>query len=163
MLSNQNVLNNDINFYVYRYISENDYKKEVARTPIEVGDVFLTIVGTIGRSAVVPPSMPRCAIQRSIALLRSGIFPYYLSIYLRSPIAHEYFDKYGKGTAQKGIYLNKISLLNVPIPPLVEQRRIVAKVDQLMSLCDKLEAGLMRSQAESERLMEVVVGRMLAG
>jgi hypothetical protein len=32
-----------------------------------------------------------------------------------------------------------------------------------MSLCDKLEAGLMRSQADSERLMEAVVGRMLAG
>jgi len=41
--------------------------------------------------------------------------------------------------------------------------RIVARVDQLMSLCDKLEAGLMRSQADSERLMEAVVGRMLLG
>ena len=41
-------------------------------------------------------------------------------------------------------------------------RRIVARVDQLMSLCDELEAGLMRSQADSERLMEAVVGRMLA-
>ena len=41
-------------------------------------------------------------------------------------------------------------------------RRIVARVDLLMSLCDKLEAGLMRSQADSERLMEAVVGRMLA-
>lgn len=49
------------------------------------------------------------------------------------------------------------------LPPLAEQRRIVARVDQLMSLCDKLEAGLLRSQADSERLMEAVVGRMLAG
>ena len=41
--------------------------------------------------------------------------------------------------------------------------RIVARVDQLMSLCDKLEAGLLRSQADSERLMEAVVGRILTG
>jgi len=41
--------------------------------------------------------------------------------------------------------------------------RIVARVDQLMSLCNKLEAGLMHSQADSEKLMEAVVGRMLAG
>jgi type I restriction enzyme S subunit len=41
-------------------------------------------------------------------------------------------------------------------------RRIVARVDQLMSLCDELEIGLMRSKADSERLMEAVVGRMLA-
>ncbi len=39
---------------------------------------------------------------------------------------------------------------------------IVARVDQLMSLCDELEAGLMRSQADCEKLMEAVVGRMLA-
>jgi len=41
--------------------------------------------------------------------------------------------------------------------------RIVARVAQLMSLCDELEAGLMRSQADSEKLMEAVVGRMMAG
>ncbi len=40
--------------------------------------------------------------------------------------------------------------------------RIVAGVDQLMSLCDELEAGLTRSQADSEKLIRAVVGRMLA-
>jgi len=43
-----------------------------------------------------------------------------------------------------------------------DQRRIVAQVDQLMSLCDKLEAGLLRSQADNERLMEAVVSRVVA-
>jgi len=41
-------------------------------------------------------------------------------------------------------------------------RRIVARVDQLMSLCDELEAGLLRSQADGERLMEAVVSRVVA-
>ena len=40
---------------------------------------------------------------------------------------------------------------------------IVGRVDHLSFLCDKLEAGLMRSQADSEKLMDAVVGRMLAG
>jgi len=43
-----------------------------------------------------------------------------------------------------------------------EQNRIVSKLRDLMSLCDKLEAGLMRSQADSEKLIRAVVGRMLA-
>jgi len=38
-----------------------------------------------------------------------------------------------------------------------------ARVDKLMSLCDKLEAGLLRSQTDSEKLMEAVVGKMLGG
>jgi hypothetical protein len=41
-------------------------------------------------------------------------------------------------------------------------RRIVARIDQLMSLCDELEAELLHSQADSEKLMESVVGKMLA-
>jgi len=45
----------------------------------------------------------------------------------------------------------------------LEKLHIVARIDQLMSLCGKLEAGLMRSQADSERLMEAIVGRMLGG
>ena len=43
------------------------------------------------------------------------------------------------------------------------KKRIVARVDQFMSLCDKLEARLVSPQADSERLMEAAVGRMLAG
>jgi hypothetical protein len=43
------------------------------------------------------------------------------------------------------------------------KRRNVARVDRLMSLYDELEAVLMRSQADGERLMEAVVGRLLAG
>jgi type I restriction enzyme S subunit len=61
------------------------------------------------------------------------------------------------------ISLRDLKEMIVLIPPLAEQHRIVAKVDQLMSLCDELEAGLMRSQADSERLIRAVVGKMLAG
>ena len=42
-----------------------------------------------------------------------------------------------------------------------DKRRIVARVDQLMFLCDELEARLARSQANGERLMEAVVSRIV--
>ena len=50
----------------------------------------------------------------------------------------------------------------VPIPPFEEQKRIVAKVDQLMALCDELEAGLVQAQTDGGKLMETVVHRVLA-
>jgi len=62
------------------------------------------------------------------------------------------------GISREGLSMKNLQDFLIPIPPLEEQNRIVARVDQLMSLCDKLEAGLMRSQADSERLMEAVVG-----
>lgn len=50
----------------------------------------------------------------------------------------------------------------IPLPPLTEQKRIVAKLNQLMALCDKLEAKLTQSQADSEALMDAAVRQVLA-
>ncbi len=51
----------------------------------------------------------------------------------------------------------------IPLAPLKEQKRIVAKVDQLMTLCDELEAGLAQAQTEGGQLVEAVVHHVLAG
>ncbi|MBU0986924.1 MAG: restriction endonuclease subunit S [Proteobacteria bacterium] len=65
-------------------------------------------------------------------------------------------------TAQPVISGGKIYPLLVPLPPLSEQKRIVAKIDQLMALCDELETSLSKSQTDCNRLMEAAVGKILA-
>jgi type I restriction enzyme S subunit len=50
----------------------------------------------------------------------------------------------------------------IPLPPLEEQKRIVTRVDQLMELCDRLEAGIRQVQEDGEKLMEVAVSGLLA-
>ena len=50
----------------------------------------------------------------------------------------------------------------IGLPPLAEQKRIVAKVDELMALCDKLETSLSQSQTDCGRLMEAAVAEILA-
>jgi type I restriction enzyme S subunit len=59
--------------------------------------------------------------------------------------------------------INQGTLLQLPLPlaPLAEQHRIVAKVDELMALCDRLEAQLTSSQSESRRLLEAVLHQAL--
>jgi type I restriction enzyme S subunit len=56
----------------------------------------------------------------------------------------------------------KLASTMVPVPPLAEQRRIVAKVDQLMALVDKLEAQIAESTTRAEKLMEAIVGELTA-
>lgn len=55
-----------------------------------------------------------------------------------------------------GLALNKTTLraFPIPVPPLAEQRRIVAKVDELMAVCDELEQSLATEQTERARLLE---------
>lgn len=163
MLSSQNIREDGaIDFSSpSRYVSLDDFERENSRTDVRGGDVLLTIVASLGRSAVVPDNAPAFALQRSVAVIRTGLIPSYLAIFLRSPVARAYYDKHGKGTAQRGIYLGKLGDLPVLVPPIAEQSRIVARVDELMRLCDALEV---KSRIEAEghaRLLDTLLNLVI--
>jgi type I restriction enzyme, S subunit len=65
------------------------------------------------------------------------------------------------GIAQKTVPLSGLRRILVPIPPIAEQHRIVAKVDELTALCDRLQAQLTTTQTESRRLLEAVLHEAL--
>lgn len=114
-----NVLRDDGITY-HQYVTELTY--------IEVGDVLLTIVGSIGRSAVVQNNN-HFALQRSVAVIKPCLInPLYLMHIVQSPQIQKWLTDNSKGTAQKGIYLNALSLMIIPIPPLAEQARIVEHI-----------------------------------
>jgi type I restriction enzyme S subunit len=69
---------------------------------------------------------------------------------------------YVTGTAQPKMNQAKMNGIPVALPPEAEQRRIVAKVDELMALCDRLEAQLATAHSESRRLLEAVLHEALA-
>jgi type I restriction enzyme S subunit len=81
--------------------------------------------------------------------------------YLRVYINSINLESYITGMAQPKMNQAKMNSIPVPLPPLAEQRRIVAKVDHLMSLCDALEAKLKQAQTDSDRLLAAAVQRSL--
>jgi type I restriction enzyme S subunit len=64
---------------------------------------------------------------------------------------------------QKTVNQGHIGSLTIPLPPLAEQRRIVAKVDQLMALVDQLETQLATSDLEGRRLLNAVIHEIIDG
>ena len=79
MLSAKNIQNGKIHFDGLRLLSTDDFELENNRTNISAGDVLLTIVGAIGRTAVVPATAPEFTLQRSVAVLKSNLMnPNYL-------------------------------------------------------------------------------------
>ena len=123
-INDNSILMNEIS----RWITNEEWKIENQRTNIEVGDVLLTIVGSIGRSAVVQNNN-HFALQRSVAVIKPCLInPLYLMHIVQSPQIQKWLTDNSKGTAQKGIYLNALSLMIIPIPPLAEQARIVEHI-----------------------------------
>lgn len=134
MLSARNIGDGILIFdEAYRFISVKDFKVEHARSNVAPGDVLLTIVGSIGRSVVVPKDTEPFALQRSVAVIRPILVdPNFLAFSFRAPFSQSFFDENAAGTAQKGVYLRTLAKMPVLLAPLAEQRRIVAKIDELL-------------------------------
>jgi type I restriction enzyme S subunit len=142
MLSGKNVRDGFVTLDASRYVSEADLEVEHRRYTVEPQDVLICIVGSIGRSAVVPDGFPRVALQRSAALVRvPTVVAEYVTLVIRSPLGQDFLSSHAKGTAQLGVYLGTLANTPIPLPPLAEQHRIVARVDELMGLLDRLEAA----------------------
>ena len=152
MLSARNVSEYQINFDDYRLISESDFEVENSRTNVSPGDVLLTIVGTIGRTAVVPAGIQPFSLQRSVAVLKvHGVAARYLAYALDTPIQQQWLADNAKGTAQKGVYLKTLGTAKIPLAPTKEQTRIVEKLEELLS---DLDAGVAELKAAQKKLAQ---------
>ena len=132
MLSSQNVFDSRLDLSNYRFVSKEDFQRENQRTRVSAGDVLLTIVGTIGRSLVVTDVMPPFMLQRSVAVLgpdHSLLQPEFLARVLQSPKLQSTLQSLAQGVAQKGVYLNTLRELQIPLPPLEVQKEIVAEIE----------------------------------
>jgi len=109
------------------------------------------------KSFVFPDLMIRVRISRSMNLR-------FIHLALISPLLRGYFSSEATGASSSMPKISQGILLNapIPVPPLDEQDRIVAKVDELMALCDRLEAQLTTAQTESRRLLEALLHQALA-
>lgn len=139
----------------FRLIDEDEFNKENERTRIEDGDVLLTIVGTIGRSCVVRNITRRFTLQRSVAVFGSNkIVPEFLSLQFKSPEMQVYLERNSKGAAQKGIYLKQLKNIYIAVPPFDEQKRIVGKLESLLSRIEKTIDSLQLSIELKNSLMQ---------
>jgi type I restriction enzyme S subunit len=127
------------------------------------GDILLVSVGaTLGRLSVLDHDRDMVLV-RSVTVIRPCLVDRsFFATALRSPIVQDSIWRGVKQSAQPCLYLAQSSSLPIPLPPLAEQHRIVAKVDELLALVDRLKADLAESRARQERLAVTLIGTALA-
>ena len=138
LITSKNISNGYLDFSNIKYISKIDADKIDQRSKVNKGDIIFAMIGTIGNPIIVDTNK-RFSIK-NVALLKC--FSKYLNMqyilnYLY--ILQNVFKENSNGAVQKFISLNKIRLSPIPLPPLAEQKRIVAKIDRMMIQIDEIQ------------------------
>lgn len=131
---------------------------------IRTGDLVYCLRGaTFGKTAFVDP-YEEGAIASSLMIIRPFITELnkYIFQYLVSPFGKQQLFRFDNGSAQPNLSAGNVTLYVFPLPPLAEQHRIVAKVDELIALCDILKAHLADAQTTQLHLADAVVEQAVA-
>ena len=129
----------------HNYISCELYNKLTQNAKPEKGDILLTRVGAgIGEAAIIDIDLD-FAIYVSLTLIKLVdnhlIDNRYVLYWLNSPIGISSVKKniYGKNASQGNLNVQNVRDFLIPLPPLAEQKRIVAKLEEILPLCDRLK------------------------
>jgi type I restriction enzyme S subunit len=164
LIRTTNVRDGRFNLKEPKFVDEITYARWSARCEPEPGDILITREAPMGEVAIIPPGMKICLGQRMmlVRLAPHTIDPRFLLQSLSDPELMERVQDKPIGATVQHLRVGGVETLLIPLPPLAEQQRIVAKVDDLMALCDQLEAQLTITQTDSSRLLEAVLEAALA-
>jgi type I restriction enzyme S subunit len=129
------------------------------RTQLEGGEILITIVGTIGRTAVVPRSLNGANVARAIGVipLTAMVNPWWVSLWFESPAVRLRMTSAAHEVARKTLNLEDVRRAPVAIPPLNEQDQIVQAADQALSLVGKTREELNLALIRARRLRDAVL------
>ena len=109
---------------------------------LKFGDILTNIVGaSIGRTAIYNLNSENSNINQAVCIIRliNLDFRMYIIKFLNSPIAFQMMTNNSVDSARANLSLSSVSNFLIPLPPLAEQKRIVKKIEELMTFCEKLK------------------------
>lgn len=143
-LRSQNVWNDGVRLDDVVYIPESIHER-MQNTHVKADDILLNITGaSLGRCAKVPDGFPEANVSQHVTIIRLVLrdLRHFIHLWLLSPMGQKMIWGRQVGMAREGLSKKVLEQFEIPIPPLTEQKRIVARVDELMALCDRLESQL---------------------
>ena len=153
-----------LDFSDAKMISEEDYERLSRKIKIRRGDIIYSRIGArLGKARLVEVDT-RFLISYSCCLVRvldAFVDRRFVQKFLDSKLALNQAHKGAQSIGVPDLGLGEIKAFQIPLPPLAEQKRIVAKVDQLMTLCDALETKLTASETQSTQLLSAAVHHLL--
>jgi type I restriction enzyme S subunit len=158
-----NIREREFRFEGLRYVNEDTYDYWSRRCPPESGDIMFTREAPMGEAAIIPKGVKWCLGQRTMLIrpMHEYVSNKFILLALTEPHLLERASEHAVGLTVKHLRVGDVENLNIPLPPLAEQHRIVSKVDELMALCGQLKARLADAQTTQLHLADAVVENAL--
>lgn len=131
------------------------------RTFLKGGEVVMTVRGTLGGIAIVPPQCSGFNVSREVAMLAlvEPAMAQPAALFIASSPLENWLMRRTKGIAYTGINIETLKALPIPVPPIDEQQRIVAEVDRRLSLIRETEDQVDANLQRAERLRQSVLSK----
>jgi type I restriction enzyme, S subunit len=158
-LRSQNIRNEGLLLDEVAYITDETNEK-MSNTIVFPNDILLNITGgSLGRCAIFPENLKMANVSQHVTIIRltSLSSVRYMHLSILSPYIQNLIWGRQVGANREGLSKKILELFEIPIPPLDEQLRIVAKVDELFALCDALKERIDESQKIKVKLADAVV------
>jgi len=141
------------------YLDPEMVEKRWAHFKLEPGDIVLSSSASLGKVAKVRDDAVGCIVYKGLIRFRpySVLYESYLTTFMSSPEFLHQVNKSKTGAAIQHFGPTHLKKMLIPLPPLAEQHRIVAKVDELMTLCDALKARICEAETSRTHLADAVV------
>jgi type I restriction enzyme S subunit len=165
LLSAKDVLEAGVTFDDAKYVSAADAAKFRSRCNPERDDILIVSRGaTIGRACRVNVDREFCLMGSVIQMKpHQYVDPNYLLISLKAGFFLARLTTISGSTAQQAIYIRDIRPLQLPLPPLAEQKRIVAEVDRLFSVIDAVSSVQAENLTRATRIRDCIIQSFLSG
>ncbi len=163
-LRSQNVWDDGLRLDGVAFIKPETHAK-MAGTVVVANDLLFNITGaSIGRCAVVPSDFDEANVSQHVTIIRS-VLPE-LNAFLHKVLVSRHVQQtvmdVQVGVSREGLSIAKLGQFLIPVPPLAEQSRIVTRVEELMRLCDALEAKGRLEAAQHAQLVSTLLGTLTA-
>jgi type I restriction enzyme S subunit len=157
-IRSQNVWNHGLELDDVALIT-NETHERMAGTKVYPNDILLNITGgSLGRSTIIPEDAEEANVSQHVTIIRPANRDtrFFLHLCIISPYGQQLIWGRQVGANREGLSKKVLELFEIPIPPLNEQQRIVHKVNELFSLCDKLAERLGTAQVIKNQLADSV-------
>lgn len=142
-----------------------DIAGQFKRTFLRGGEILVTVRGTLGGVVVAPEVCSGYNISREVAML-ALVEPFIaktVALFIGSANLQRWLLERTKGIAYTGINIETLKQLPIPIPPFVEQRRIVGEVERRLSVVEELEGVVNANLQRVTRLRQSILQRAFEG